>query len=170
MKVTYELTLDDCNVYAKEAFFIKQVLLYFIKANLRDAVIDASLLSLCLSYLFFNFSIISIIALFIGIFVLVYFYWGVNAYFSGGKYIYKMLDGFDKNYELIIENNFIKRTSGTIEISFAWNNVKEIYNTPKNLLIFLGGRQAIFIPKRIFNNEQEINDLWNFILSCYQNN
>lgn len=89
-------------------------------------------------------------------------------YFSGGKYVYRLLDGFDKNYELIVENDIIRRRSGSGEVSFTWNNVKDIYNTKKNILIFVSDRQALIIPKRVFNSEQEINDFWHLVSSCYQ--
>ena len=168
MKVNYELTLEDCNIYIKETFFIKRFFQYFIKNNIRRALILSILLSLLLSYLHYTLSLMSIITLFIGIFLFVYIIWGLIGYFSGGKNVYGLLEGLDKNYELTVENDVIKRTSTSGESSYTWNNVKDIYNTKRNILIFVSERQAIVVPKRIFSNEQEANAFWTFVSSCYK--
>lgn len=168
MKISYEFTLEDCNIYVKETFFIKKLFLYFLKDNIRRALICALLLSLGFACLFYSFNIALIVVLFIVIFLSEYIIWGLMGYFSGGKYVYRLLDGLDKNYELIVENDIIRRRSGSGEVSFTWNNVKDIYNTKKNILIFVSDRQALIIPKRVFNSEQEINDFWHLVSSCYQ--
>ena len=168
MKISYEFTLEACNIYVKETFFIKKLFLYFLKDNIRRALICALLLSLGFACLFYSFNIALIVVLFIVIFLSEYIIWGLMSYFSGGKYVYRLLDGFDKNYELIVENDIIRRRSGSGEVSFTWNNVKDIYNTKKNILIFVSDRQALIIPKRVFNSEQEINDFWHLVSSCYQ--
>ena len=168
MKISYEFILEDCNIYVKETFFIKKLFLYFLKDNIRRALICALLLSLGFACLFYSFNIALIVVLFIVIFLSEYIIWGLMSYFSGGKYVYRLLDGLDKNYELIVENDIIRRRSGSGEVSFTWNNVKDIYNTKKNILIFVSDRQALIIPKRVFNSEQEINDFWHLVSSCYQ--
>ena len=168
MKISYEFTLEDCNIYVKETFFIKKLFLYFLKDNIRRALICALLLSLGFACLFYSFNIALIVVLFIVIFLSEYIIWGLMSYFSGGKYVYRLLDGLDKNYELIVENDIIRRRSGSGEVSFTWNNVKDIYNTKKNILIFVSNRQALIIPKRVFNSERDINVFWHLVSSCYQ--
>ncbi|MGN0014964.1 MAG: YcxB family protein [Candidatus Gastranaerophilaceae bacterium] len=169
MKVSYEFTLEDCKTYVKETFFIKRLFSCFIKDNLRRAVICGLLLSFSFACILFSFSIKPIIILFIITFIGAYVIWGLMGYFSGGKYAYRMLDGLDKNYELTIENDIIKRNSASGQSTFTWDNVKDIYNTKRSILIFVSDRMAIVVPKRIFNSEQEVNDFWNCVLSCYQN-
>lgn len=168
MKINYELTLEDCNIYVKETFFIKRLFLYFIKDNMRRAIICALLLSLSFACILFNFNITSIIILFIVTFLFAYILWGLMGYYSGGKYAYRLLDGFDKNYELIIEEDIIKRISSSGESLFNWKNIKDIYNTKRNILIFVSNRQAIIIPKRIFESEQELNEFWNEVQNKYK--
>ena len=168
MKVSYEFTLEDSDRYVKETFFIKRLFRYFIKDNIRKAIICALFLSLSISLIFSNFNIIFITIWFIVTFIFAYIIWGLMGYYSGGKYAYRLLDGFDKNYELTVEKDVIRRTSGSGESSFTWNNVKDIYNTKKNILIFVSDRQAIVVPKRVFGSEQEVNEFWNLVSSCYQ--
>ena len=168
MKINYELTLNDCKAYAKEVFFIKRIFCCFIKENVLKAIICSILLSPSLGLLFFGFHIIPVITLFIGLFIFVYIIWGLMWYYSGGKNVYRMLEGFDKNYELIIEEDIIKRISSSGESLFNWKNVKDIYNTKRNILIFVSDRQAIIIPKRIFESEQELNEFWNEVQNKYK--
>lgn len=168
MKVNYELTLDDCNTYVKETFFMKRLFLYFVKNNICKALFVGIILSLS-EFFAFDFTIKAAIIIFIISIPLVYGLWILMYYYSGGKYLYKMLDGLDKNYELTIEDKTIKRCSGSGEHSFSWDNVKEVCNTKRNILIFVSDRMAIIIPKRIFGSEQECNEFWNYIYSCYQN-
>ena len=168
MKVNYELTLEDSNIFVKETFFIKRIFHKFIKEQIISAIVFSLTLSLLLPYLLFGFKIVYILLIFAGALPLYYIIEGLKVYYWGGKYVYRNLEGLDKNYELIIEEDIIKRTSSSGENLFNWNNVRDIYNTKRNIIIFISDRQAIIIPKRIFNSEQEINNFWNSVSAFYR--
>ncbi|MBR1460295.1 YcxB family protein [bacterium] len=90
-------------------------------------------------------------------------------YCTGGKNLYKMMNGLDMKYELTLENDVIKRKSSYGEISFSWNKLKGINNTKKNILLFISERQAIIVPKRIFETKQELDDFWTIVQENYKN-
>jgi len=167
MKINYELKLKDCQNYVKETFFIKRLLLYFLKDNFIRTIICSILFSLYMVFFVVNFNIKYMIFSFFIFIIFAYFMGGLFVYFSGGKEVYKFLDGLDKNYELNIEKDCIKRKSSNLETTINWNNVKDIYNMKNNILIFVSERHAIIIPKRIFETEKSVQDFWQDIQTCF---
>ena len=51
-----------------------------------------------------------------------------------------------------------------------WNKAQEICKTRFLLLIYIIKNQALVIPKRIFESEQEMNETWELIQECYNKN
>lgn len=51
-----------------------------------------------------------------------------------------------------------------------WNQIHKLYKTKHSFLIYITKNQAIVIPKRIFENEQEMNETWELIQECYNKN
>lgn len=169
MKINYEFTLKDCNNYVRETLFMKRFFVYFIKDNLLRAIIVSLVLSLWFCYYLLNLNIVSIVVCFFAWLIIAYIVWGLMDYCTGGKNLYKMMNGLDMKYELTLENDVIKRKSSYGEISFSWNKLKGINNTKKNILLFISERQAIIVPKRIFETKQELDDFWTIVQENYKN-
>ena len=167
MRVHYEITLKDCDNFAKETIFMKRFLIRFIKDNVNRALIFSVIMTFCFG-VYFKLNIVGFFLLFVFMLLIVYFIWLLKAYFEDGKSMYKLFEGLDKKYELVIEGNeSIKRISNGMENSFAWENVKEIYNTKSNILIFVSERQALIIPKRAFDDRNQLDDFWKEIQDKY---
>lgn len=77
-----------------------------------------------------------------------------------------------QNIEIILNNE--SQTFNTKHIigntEYNWSNIEKICNTKYNFLIYILKNQAIIIPKRIFENEQEMNETWELIQECYNKN
>ena len=59
-------------------------------------------------------------------------------------------------------------TYGHSEIK--WSQMYKLYKSKHLFLIYMTKNQAIIIPKRIFESEQEMNETWELIQECYNKN
>lgn len=193
-KINYTLTLEDCNKYARSQNKIPRLKKYLAKHYLKiglkfivflivlsiifvgiaihDICINdkVSLLSLIPKANFHRFLLLqtifqiqNIIIFTIILFLILNF----QRYFYDGKVIYKMQAGIDLNYELSISEENITRTNKNGVSMFNWETIKDIYDTKYNYLIFTSDLQAIIIPKRCFENEEEGKNFYNNIQKYY---
>lgn len=193
-KISYELTLDDCNKFSKSLFYIPRLKKQILNTNIKTCIGFIKILIIIYSALFcwaisqictkYNLSLTSVIndkqfplflfsqfkfySLAIIIFSLIFFVMlYVKTYFWGGKSTYRMLSGCDLNYELSISEDNITRTSKDQILTIKWNSIKDIYDTKYNYLIFISNLQALIIPKRCFDNDEQSKEFYNKMKTYY---
>lgn len=193
-KINYTLTHDDCNNYVKSQYKIprlkKAINKEHFKTSLGYAVFLIILAFVTFSFIIYNISIhnhLSLLSIiknndfipflskfFITSFLLIILFSSillialhVRTYYFGAKYTYKMLSGMDLNYEISISAENITRTNKNGVSKFNWETIKDIYDTKYNYLIFISDLQAIIIPKRCFENEEQGQDFYNTIQKYY---
>lgn len=196
-KINYTLTLEDCNNYARSQSKIPRLKKYsqkqFLKICLKYSVFLIILALISFSITIYNIAahnhltILSVLtnkdfphflisqikffSLWIIIFLFIFFIiFNFQKHFLVGKILYKMLSGIDLNYELSISEENITRTNKNGMSVFNWETVKDIYNTRHNYLIFTSDLQAIIIPKRCFENEEQSNEFYSNIQKYYNEN
>lgn len=193
-KINYTLTIEDCNNYAKSQNKIprlkKMIAKDYLKFCFKYSLFLFLLALIIFGFIIYNvgttkhltlFSVITnkdflpffvyffinsfvVIILFVVILLIILY---VKLYFWDGKYIYIMLEGTDLNYELSISGENITRTNKNGINIFNWDKIKDIYDTKYNYLIFISDRQAIIIPKRCFENEEQGKEFYNNIQKYY---
>ena len=99
----------------------------------------------------------------------------IEKYLKGySEYLEKKWNNANKGRDLT--NNAIKFNSDDEyfcmnnkygESKWKWKQIKAIHNGKNNILLFIADYQALFIPKHIFNSEEEISETWNLISDCY---
>lgn len=193
-KLNYTLTLKDCNNYARSQnkiprlkkiiakdclqicfkytlfLFIFAIIAFFLTIHNVCTKNHLTLFSVITNkdFLHFSFSffINSLTLIIILNFILLTMLY-IRLFFWGGQYIYKMLEGTDLNYEISISEETITRTNKNGISIFSWETIKDIYDTKYNYLIFTSDRQAIIIPKRCFENEEQGKEFHNKIKKYY---
>lgn len=89
-------------------------------------------------------------------------------YLFGGPKTASLQKGLDPNVRILIDEHGIDAYVGEfIREIYDWRAVKDVYDTKKQLIIFISDFRAIIIPKRIFETEKDIQNCWNFILKCH---
>lgn len=193
-KINYTLTLEDCNNYARSQskiprlkkylkkttleFFIRyiifMIILYFIffSISIHDICLHNHLtLSSILTNKYFPHFLSSQIKYFSiqAVILILFFIIFVKfiRHFFGGKTIYKMLSGIDLNYELTASEENLTRTNKNGTQIINWATIIDIYDTKYNYLIFISDLQAIIIPKRCFENEEQGKQFYSQIESYY---
>ena len=86
-----------------------------------------------------------------------------SAYFN----LKKLLKGTNLKRSIIIDDSGIKQMNSTCTSTLNWSGIINISNQKHSILLFLGDRIFILLPKRIFANEEELNNCWNYIQDCY---
>lgn len=161
MEIEYELTLEDCQNFAKEARTIKRLQMYLY----------APFVIIAICFMFFSVKIflsdmLIFSCLIIG-FLVVFFIGFRHSYLNQGKNIYKMLKGQDKKFKVILGDDYIQQNSSYFEGQYKIDKIIDIYNKENNILIFVSNRRAIIVPKRIFNTKEEINNFWDYLQGLY---
>ncbi len=87
----------------------------------------------------------------------------LSTYFN----IKRLLKGSNLKRSIIIDDSGIKQTNSTCTSTLNWSGIINISNQKHSILLFLGDRIFILLPKRIFANEEELNNCWNYIQDCY---
>lgn len=193
-KINYTLTLKDCNNYAVSQSKIPRLKKIIAKDYLKTcfkytlfflilAIITFSLIihnvgtkhhltlvgiitNKDFLHFFFSFLINSFVIIIISNFILLTSLY-TKLYFYGGNCIYTALKGVDLNYEISIsEENITRANKNGIDI-FNWETIKDIYDTKYNYLIFTSDRQAIIIPKRCFEKEEQGKEFYSNIQKYY---
>ena len=82
----------------------------------------------------------------------------------------KGIDYSNNTITINSDNNYIKMDDNNSHEERKWSNIKYIYNLEYSILLFYSDYKAIIIPKRIFESEQEMNEVWNLIQACYNKN
>ena len=83
---------------------------------------------------------------------------------------------YDRSSSFIKRKYIINSEEGTITVRsvkkevYNLNYCYAIENTKNNILIFTVKNEALIIPKRIFKDEQEMNEVWELIQECYNKN
>lgn len=193
-KISYTLTLQDCNNYVRSQSKIPRLKKCLFK-NYTKLFLIFIFIILLLSLFWFGFSIfeisikhhltiISVITnkdfpvFFLSQFksyftiaiimsLLFFILLPLKNYFWGGHYIYKMLEGINLNYEITISEENITRTNKNGTQIFNWGTIKDLYDTKYNYLIFTSDLQAIIIPKRCFENEEQRKQFYNQVQAYY---
>lgn len=96
------------------------------------------------------------------IFLLVSVY--ILSFIFNGHALYNLSKGLDLNYTLTLTDEGIKRVSSSSTSTYNWSNVKDIYNTKREIFVFVSDFQAIIIPKRAFENEADSESFYNLII------
>ena len=167
MQIEYTIGKKDCYNFGKEILQIKKVkkkysLLFYIPfLFFIISVISLFFPSYKVVSLLFNTTIILII-------VCAYIY---LLFFIGSTIgTYRRLKSRSLNATLNIDESGIRYNRGNISSDIQWESITDIYNTKNLLFIFVSSLEAIFIPKRIFANETELNNFWNLIVENYNKN
>ena len=79
------------------------------------------------------------------------------------------LKDYFKKVRIIISKDSLVMDNGNIQTTFKWNSIKHAYNRKRNFLLFIADYEAIIIPKRIFNSNDEIENCWKYLQDCYNN-
>jgi len=193
-KINYTLTLDDCTNYARSQIKIprfkkyllnnifKRYFIYILFLALGSLILfGISIFQICNKYHLtfiqittnkgfphfllsqFKFYFITLI-IFSAIFLVILI---TQYYFKSGKAIYKMQEGTDLNFEVSISKENITRINKNSTLIINWETIKDLYDTKHHYLIFISDRQAVIIPKRIFENEEQGKEFYNLIQSYY---
>ena len=93
----------------------------------------------------------------------------LGQYFLGGRKIENLRKGVNPDTRIVMDSEVLDIYSGkSVHGIYNWDSVKDIYNTEKLLIIFPSDFLGIIIPKRIFKTNKEVENCWNFILTCYK--
>ena len=168
MKINFELTFKDLDSSYKETFFMKRFFIIFLKEalikSLSTTIIASTIIITIFIWAKVNYNILFILPLFGGLLFLS----GLYSYFGDAIRVYRIIKDTDRNYEVNIDDDdCIKITRNDSETVYFWSKIKAIENTKSSILIYISDRQAIIIPKRIFESEQEINNFWNEVKNKY---
>ncbi len=79
----------------------------------------------------------------------------------------KMIKGSNFKRCVVIDDVGIKQTNSASTSTFYWSGVVHIANQNDTILLFIGDRMFILLPKRIFANDEELNNCWSYIQDCY---
>ena len=79
----------------------------------------------------------------------------------------KMIKGSNLKRSIVIDYVGIKQTNSASTSTFNWSGVVHIANQKDTILLFIGDRMFILLPKRIFANDEELNNCWSYIQDCY---
>jgi hypothetical protein len=173
IELNYELTDKDLFNFNLETLTIKQVLLNAHKMNLIMFSIMAIFCGIFFTsalmgeYIIHWFSIIAFVISFIIALLLLIIIGILGQIIFGGLAIKLQMKGIDRSTKALINDSEITNENSMGKTTYNWSAAKGVYNKKHNILIFIGPIQAIVIPKRIFNTEQEIEETWNYIQECY---
>lgn len=79
----------------------------------------------------------------------------------------RLLQGVNLKRTITIDDSGIKQTNSTGTSTLNWSGIINISNQKNSILLFTGDRIFILLPKRIFTNEEELDNCWNYIQDCY---
>lgn len=168
-KINYTLTLKDCNNFVRSQSKIPRLKKRFQEDSLK-LCIEYIIALIIISFVLFNISIHDICVYNLIIFSLIFLIMlHLQKYLSGGKIIYKMLSGVDLNYEILISEENLTRINKNGTNITNWETVKDIYDTKYNYLIFISDLQAIIIPKRCFENDEQGKQFYEKVQIYYNN-
>ena len=88
------------------------------------------------------------------------------------RHILKLKQGVPQEITLKIDEATIFCYAGadkSIQTTYKWNLVKDVYNTRHLLIIFVSDLHGLIIPKRIFYSEEEIDNCWKYLQDYYNN-
>lgn len=170
---TYEP--KDYSNYNKDTLSIKRIVKFILKVNAALFIIISLIMSLCFTsglfggvYLGYWAFYVVLIVTFIVAYIFVCYSALASQFLFGGKFIQRQQQGICKNVKLIISDEAITYDNGYIQSVYKWNSVKDLYNKKHSLLIFIADLQAIIIPKRIFNSDDELCSCWEYLQTCYK--
>ena len=169
-ELKYDLTKEDLINFAKDCVHAKQ----YKKQRWIFSCILGIIYFIILLILFNldGFNCTNLICTVVGTFIttiIMYFLYPLRLKQS----VKNFSKGIDLNDNTIIINsdsNTFKGSSKRGSSEWNWSEFKYIYNFKYSILLFFQEYQAIFIPKRIFESEQEMNETWELIQECYNKN
>lgn len=173
-KISYTLTLQDCEHYVRSSFSdVPRLKKNILKQLFKIILFFGILAIICMLTLFFPLTtaVVNIIipTLLFSLTILIIWPLGLllRIYFFDGKRTFEYYKGVDLNREITFSEENIIQTNKSGTVSLNWSTIKDIYNTKFNYLIFIADRQALMIPKRIFETETEKQDFWELIQNYY---
>ena len=171
-ELKYDFTKDDIENYAVDSLNInpykRKRIIYSIGCTLLCFIIIFAI-----NILFFGFSSICLlVSLIIAIIEALF-----SFFFDYPKKMKKSAKEINKgknsnNSTVIISNdsNILKFADNDRMSEWKWTAIKKIYNLKCSILLFVSDYFAIIIPKRIFENEKDLNETWELIQECYNKN
>ena len=165
-ELNYDITKDDLKNYAKDLMNIN----YYKKQRLLTSAISFIIFAiLCFIGLFLNKDINSFIHILIfGLLLPVIFYYLFPEMLKEGTLkVNKGIDFSNNKVKIDSENGTFSALDRNSNSEFKWSNINDVYNLKYSILIFTKPNMAIIIPKRIFENEQEMNETWELIKGCF---
>lgn len=169
-KISYTLTLQDCENYVRSSFSeIPRLKTDHLKPLIKVILVFGIIATTCIFALFFQLTkivldiIMPTLILSFSILITYSLSFFFRLYFLDGKRTFEYLKGIDLNREIVFSEENIVQTNKNGTASINWSTIKDIYDTKFNYLIFISDKQALIIPKRIFETETEKQDFWELI-------
>ena len=169
-ELNYDLTKEDLINFAKDCVYAKQ----YKKQRWIFSCIFMIVYFLIFLFLF-NLDginsinlICAVVGTFIGTIIMYFLY--PSKLKQSVKNFSKGIDLSDNTIIINSDSNTFKGSSKRGTSEWNWSEFKYIYNFKYSILLFFQEYQAIFIPKRIFESEQEMNETWELIQECYNKN
>lgn len=117
-----------------------------------------------------TYSLDEFMTLFIPIMIL----WGIIFLLAGSisKYdlfhaesqkVFNLMKGQDLDIEVIPEADGLFCRGEHSKTVYYWQKIKDIYDTNKSFLVFVGDYSALVIPKRAFPTEEKAQEFFNFV-------
>lgn len=161
MEINYKLTIKDCISAAKEKMTTK----YYRRDYMATILICMLFSLLIFFYILFaqtkNITVSTVIGILGGL--LLFF---ISIMFVGCT-SYLLFQGQDKSFKIILEDNYIKQSSLEFNVQYNLNKIIDIFNKKNNILIFVTEKMSLIIPKRAFQNKEEMNNFWNKLEELY---
>lgn len=171
---TYEP--KDYSNFNKDTLGVKRFVKYMLKVNAVPFVFISLCMALGFSFGLFGgiylrywlFDVILLVA-FVVSYILACLFGLASQFVFGGKIIQRTQKGVCKDVKFTINDDVILFDNGSVQSTYQWSSIKDVYNQKYSLLIFIADVQAIVIPKRIFNSNDEIESCWKYLQDCYNN-
>lgn len=170
-EINFKLEKKDLKNFSREHLLLKRNFLFQLKVFALGSLCFGVLMSVFFSLVLFkglSYILIckSIFFLTLGFFIPMFTFTFLLQFFVTNAT--KTSNYTDCNIVIDSETDAVKIKTENTYCEFKWNSLFEIQNKKHNILLYTTRNVAIIIPKRIFNSEEEISELWNLISDCYK--
>lgn len=178
--IKYTLTIGDIKDYTKYQHKIPRVRKFMLKSQMKAyfvificmlvcfwAFIDGgqinwSSLSVPVMLLLLRYFVTSLLIV-IAICLITWFISSRDLFGASSRIMLRYLEGRSLNFELKLLDEGIYSANGTSSGVITWNRIVDVYKSEKSIFIFKGRYDAIIVPKRAFNSDEEFNGFFDYI-------